>query len=79
MFQHHQPEWWIAEDLKRMMNEDKSLIWVKGHSGVAGNERADRIAKETALVKLQMHKPRIAIPAGIRQSYPIHTKQKHVE
>jgi len=65
-----QPESWIEEDLKRLMDKKpRTIMWVKGHNGNSGNEKAGRIAKETEVVGRRMHKPDIATPAGIRQSY----------
>lgn len=44
-------------------------MWVKGHSGVEGNETADRRAKAAITIGKIMHKPSIATLAGIRQAY----------
>ena len=41
-------------------------MWVKGHSGNAGNEAVDRKAKQTVNIGQLMHLPDIPTPAGIR-------------
>jgi len=50
---------------------------VKGHSGVAGNEAADTRAKKEGWMGMQMLKPEIITPAGIRQAFPLHSRAPH--
>ncbi|KAF8416564.1 hypothetical protein EV426DRAFT_704391 [Tirmania nivea] len=46
-----QPRSWIEEPaVEEMRSGSKTVMWVKGHSAVEGNERADRKAKEVAWV-----------------------------
>jgi len=47
-------------------------MWVKGHDGIEGNERADARAKRVVEMGKRMHWPDIATPAGIRQAYRLH-------
>ena len=49
-------------------------IWVKGHSGVKGNEEADTMARKAAWIGRRMTQTSITTPAGIRQSFPMHPK-----
>ena len=53
-------------------------MWVQGHSGVQGNEEADRRAGREVYLGSPTAQPDIATPAGIRQAYPIHPKSKHL-
>jgi len=73
--QDSQPRSWIEERLVQQMTErTRTLMWVKGHSGVEGNEKADRRAKEEVEMGERMHKPDIVTPAGIRQAFRPHEK-----
>jgi len=68
-----QPRSWIEERLVRQMVErPRTLMWVKGHSGVEGNERADARAKSEVKMGKRVHKPDTVTPAGIRQAYRLH-------
>ncbi|KAF8417959.1 hypothetical protein EV426DRAFT_710166 [Tirmania nivea] len=67
-----QPRTWIEElAVGEMGKGSKTVMWVKGHSGVEGNERADRKAKEMAWVGRRMLRPDVITPAGIRQAFPM--------
>jgi len=77
---HRHPRSWIEERLAAQMNErQRTLMWVKGHDGVEGNERADKMAKEAVNEGIWMNKPDIVTPAGIRQAFRLHGKTpKHL-
>ena len=75
---------WIDERTVKAMKEATSggklaLMWVKGHSGVEGNERADERAKEEVRKGQWRSEPRIATPAGIRQAYPLFRREPHMK
>jgi len=72
---HRHPRSWIEERLAAQMNErQRTLMWVKGHDGIEGNEKADRMAREAVNEGVWMNKPDIVTPAGIRQAYRLHGK-----
>ena len=50
------------------------LMRVKGHSGVVGNERADKRAKDTVMRGQWMSQPSLATPTGIRHLYPLYDR-----
>ncbi|KAF8416400.1 hypothetical protein EV426DRAFT_703786 [Tirmania nivea] len=75
-----QPRSWIEElAVEEMRSGSKTVMWVKGHSGVEGNERADRKAKEVAWVGKRMLRPDIVTPAGIRQAFPMGRPSKQTK
>ena len=56
------PRSWIEETLARQMVErPRTLMWVKGHGGVAGNEEADRKAKMEVKMGERMCRPDIIL------------------
>ncbi|KAF8418310.1 hypothetical protein EV426DRAFT_720673 [Tirmania nivea] len=75
-----QPRSWIEElAVGEMVKGHKTVMWVKGHSGVEGNERADRKAKEVAWVGRRMLRPDVITPAGIRQAFPMGRPSKQTK
>ena len=66
---------WIEEAIQTMAaGRHKKLSWVRGHSGVRGNEEADARARRAGWMGSAMQQPEIAIPAGIRHHHPIMSK-----
>jgi len=73
---------WIDEKAIRAMKELEGnlvLMWVKGHSGVEGNEKADERAKEWVMRGQWGSEPSTATPAGIRQAYPLFRREPHMK
>ena len=56
-----------------------SLEWVKGHSGVEGNELADERAREGVARGVWRSDPSLTTPAGIRQTYQLFQKKRHMK
>jgi len=72
---HARPRSWIEEGLVAKMRErPRVLMWVKGHSGVQGNEAADRTARREVEIGWRTQKKAIATPAGIKQGFPVYPK-----
>lgn len=69
---------WIELQLQKAIRKSSMLMWVKGHSGVKGNEAADRKAKLRAYGGRVMQVAERITPAGIRQDFPIHSKPAHL-
>jgi len=54
-------------------------MWVRGHQGEEGSEKADSRAKEEVEMGWRLNKPDVATPAGIKQAHPLHSKApKHM-
>jgi len=57
---------WIEEKLVgQMMESPRRLMWVRGHSGIEGNEALGRRAKMEVWMGERMHLPDIVTPPGI--------------
>ena len=70
-----EPRSWIEEQLVRQMQErPRTLMWVRGHQGVRGNEEADRRAGREVRAGKRRRAVGIATPWGIKQEFPIYPR-----
>lgn len=75
------PRFWIDEKGLKAARErpGREFVWVKGHSGIEGNEQADRRVKHTVMRGQLLSEPSLVTPAGIRQAYPLFRKERHMK
>lgn len=72
------PRSWIEQRLQRSLATfGRRLMWGKGHSGVEVNEEANRKANIAAYGGRVGALWDQVTPAGIRQEYTMHSKQRH--
>ena len=69
---------WIELQLQKENKTGCSLMWVRGHAGNKGNEKADRTAKLKAYGGRVMQAVNLITPAGIRHDHRIHSKAEHL-
>jgi len=73
--QYEEPRSWIEERLvQQMQMRSRTLMWVRGHTGVRGNEEADRRAKREVEGSEWRCAAGIATPWGIKQEFPIYPR-----
>ena len=73
--QYGRPRSWIEEGLvKKMQERQRTLMWVRGHQGVQGNEEADARAKREVKAGRRRKQAGIATPGGIKQEFPIYPR-----
>jgi len=73
--QYMAPRSWIEEMLVRQMVErPRTLMWVRGHTGVQGNEEADKRARQEVKAGRRGRQAGMATPGGIKQEFPIYPR-----
>jgi len=76
----YKPSSWIEQRCQAAgKGADVTLIWVKGHNGVKGNEEANYRAKLEALNGSLLQKPNLATPASIKQAHPLYQHSSPVK
>ena len=74
--QHERPRGWIEERVVAASRGGKNIAWVKGHSGVIGNELADLRAKKETWMGVRRGNKNIATTGGIRHEFRVTSRNK---
>ena len=70
---------WVEERIAAAAEQGgKKIMWVKGHSGVMGNELADLRAKKEVWIGSQRGNPGVATAGGIRHEFRVTWKAKQI-
>ena len=77
--QWERPRGWIEERVVAVSKGGKQVTWVKGLSGVMGNEMADLRAKEGVWEGATRGEAGVATTAGIRQEFRVTWKSKQTQ
>ena len=70
---------WIELQLQLENRTGCTVMWVRGHAGIKGNEDADRGAKIRAYGGRVTNQPSILTPAGIKHDHQVHSKGAHLK
>jgi len=73
--QYRRPRSWTEELLVGQMQErPRTLMWVRGHQGVQGNEEADKRARREVKAGRRRQQAGVATLGGIKQEFPIYPR-----